>query len=174
VSKGQQQNVVKGLVAGAIAGAAGSAAMDGYWWVCRSVFGDRPEQKPKGGKDGQEEEQPSTQIIADKVSEAITGEEVPKKGKPAAGVGVHYATGVGFGALYGLVASRRPETGLLAGLIYGVAIWFFLDEIGLRALDLAPDAEKVPPSQHLQALGAHFVFGTALSVFTRPLLSIRS
>src|SRR5947209_13487674 len=137
-------NPITGAVCGFVAGGLAGIAMDGYWWAMRKLPGERPEQKPKGGKPSQEKPQPSTQIIADRVSEALTGHEVPEKGKPAAGIAVHYATSVAWGGVLGVAASRRPRLGLLAGLAYGAAIWLLLDEIALRLLDVAPDAQKVP------------------------------
>jgi uncharacterized membrane protein YagU involved in acid resistance len=166
----KRRNVLAGMLAGVLAGAAATAAMDGYWAVVQNVPGERPEQKPKRGDDNQEKEEPSTQIIADKVSQAVTGREVPKKHKAEAGVAVHYATGLLWGAAFGAIASRVPRLGIVAGILYGIFIWLALDEIGLRALNIAPAADEVPLEEHVQALGAHLVFGGATGLATRLLL----
>ena len=168
--KQKRRNVFAGIIAGILAGAAATAAMDGYWAIVRNEPGERPEQKPKRGDDNQEKEEPSTQIIADKVSKAVTGREVPKKHKAEAGVAVHYATGLLWGAAFGAIASRVPRLGIVAGVLYGVFIWLALDEVGLRALNIAPDAEEVPLEEHMQALGAHLIFGGATGLATRLLL----
>ncbi len=162
-------NPLKGLLVGIVAGAAASAAMDQYWGVVERVPGARPEQQPRaGGK--QQKDEPSTQIIADRLSEAVRGKEVPEEAKPAAGVAVHYLTGALQGSVFGLLAALRPRTGLFAGLLYGTAIWLFLDEITLRALNIAPDPKKVPKKQHIEALGAHLVYGATLAITTRRFL----
>lgn len=171
MAKDKRYNPLKGIIYGTLAGAAGSAAMDGYWALVRNIAGDRPEQKPKG-RGSHEKDEPSTQVIADKVSEALTGHEVPKKDKAAAGVSVHYATGSVYGTLFGVMAARSPKMGLLAGLAYGILIWLFLDEITLRVLNIAPDPEKVPPTEHLQAVGAHLVYGASTALLARLLLRI--
>jgi len=168
----KQQNPIVGAFCGLAGGVAASAVMDVYWKIVKMTLGDRPEQKPKGKNDGQEEEQPSTQIVADKVSEALTGKEVPKKDKAKAGIGVHYATGLLFGALFGIAAALRPRLGVLGGLLYGAGIWALLDEVTLRVLDIGPDVDKVPPIEHAQALGAHLVYGSSTAIFTRLLLKI--
>lgn len=165
----KKHNVLLGALVGLAAGAGASFAMDGYWKVVQNVAGSRPEQKPRPGDDQQKDE-PSTQVVADIVSEAVTGKDVPEDKKAATGVAVHYATGGAFGALFGLLASRLPGLRLAAGLLYGTGIWLFLDEIGLRVLDISPDAEKVPAGQHAQALGAHFVYGLTTAFLTRVLL----
>ncbi|HYP20100.1 MAG TPA: DUF1440 domain-containing protein [Chloroflexia bacterium] len=169
-TKKSRRNVLAGLLAGMLAGAAATAAMDGYWAIVQNVPGERPEQKPKRGDDNQEKQEPSTQIIADKVSKAVTGREVPKKHKAEAGVAVHYATGLLWGAAFGALAARVPRLGIVAGILYGVFIWLALDEVGLRALNIAPDADEVPLEEHAQALGAHLVFGGATGLATRLLL----
>jgi len=174
VDERKGQSVFKGLLCGLIAGELASAAMDCYWWVAQKLPGARPEQKPKGPESGMAKQEPSTQIVADKVSEAITGHEVHKENKAIAGVVVHYAFGIFWGGLFGALAARIPRTGVPAGILYGVGIWLFADEIALRALDIAPDPEKVPLSQHVQALGAHLVYGSAMGLFTRLLLRIFS
>ena len=170
---GSKQSVagVKGAISGIIAGAAASLAMDGYWALMTNRPGNRPEQKPKPGG-GQQKPEPATQVIADRIFEAATGHEIARDRKAAAGVGVHYATGMLCGAIFGAAAAGRPKLGLLAGLVYGVAIWLFIDELALRAFDVSPDAEKVPVSNHLQALGAHFVYGSVTALATRLLLRV--
>lgn len=168
----KHQNPIKGALCGLAAGAGASAVMDIYWKIVNENFGERPEQKPKGKNDGQKEERPSTQIIADKVSQALTGHEVPRKDKATAGVGVHYATGLLFGALFGIAAALRPRLGIIGGLLYGAAIWAFLDELALRLLGIAPNPEKVPAAEHAQALGAHLVYGGGTALFTRLLLKL--
>ncbi|MDQ6694683.1 MAG: DUF1440 domain-containing protein [Chloroflexota bacterium] len=162
-------NPLLGLVCGLAAGAGASALMDQYWAIVEKRPGDRPEQKKT--KSG-EEEKPSTQRIADALSDAVTGHEVSKKDKAAAGVAVHYATGVACGGLFGLLAVPQKGTGLLAGLAYGAAIWLFLDEIGLRVVHIAPDPREVPSKMHMEALGAHLVYGSATALLTRLLLGV--
>src|SRR5688500_9204192 len=168
----KQQNPVKGAFCGMAAGLAASAAMDLYWKVVQGQAGARPEQKPKGKNDGQKEEKPSTQVIADSISRVLSGREVPKKHKAEAGIAVHYALGGLCGALFGIATTRRPRLGVAGGLLYGAAIWALLDEFLLRILDVAPDADKVPAAQHFQALGAHLVYGAGTAIFTRLLLKL--
>lgn len=170
MGKRKQTGLARGMITGLVAGAAGTLLMDGYWKVVRNTFGDRPEQKPKPGDDNQEEDQPSTQIVADKISEVLTGREVPEEGKAAAGIATHYALGLTCGVVFGAMSARRPRLGLLAGMVYGAGIWLFFDEIGLRIFRIAPEADKVPLDQHAQALGAHMVYGAAIALVTKRLL----
>src|SRR5947209_7727807 len=111
MSKTNTHNPLKGALVGLVAGAAAGSAMDGYWAIVKNLPGDRPEQKPKKGDDGQKEDKPSTQVVADNVSKAVTSKEVPKKDKSKAGIGVHYAVSAASGALFGILASRIPRLG---------------------------------------------------------------
>ncbi len=169
MAKKKGQNPLLGLVCGLAAGAAASALMDQYWALIEKIPGDRPEQKEK--KSGKDEE-PSTVRVADAVSDKVLGHDVPKKSKAAAGEAVHYATGMACGALLGLVAAPRKGTGVAEGLAFGAAIWLFLDEIGLRLLRIAPDPREVPGEKHLEALGAHLVYGSATGLLLRLLLGV--
>ena len=164
-------HLLAGGLCGFAAGIGASVAMDAYWAVVQGRPGERPEQKPRAN-DGKRQDDPSTQEIADAISKAVTGHEVPEDKKPAAGVAVHYGFGAICGALYGMLAALRPATGLPAGLVYGVAIWLLGDEVGLRALGIAPDPRKVPMSQHVQAFGAHIVYGAGTALLSKLLLRI--
>lgn len=144
--------------------------MDEYWAVVEKVPGARPEQQPRPGDDNQEKEEPATQAIADKIAEAVTGEEVPRKHKAVAGIGVHYGTSLIFGAIYGAIAARKPRLGPLGGALYGAAIWLLLDEIALRLLNLSPDPESVSMSDHAQSFVAHIVYGSSTGFLTRIFL----
>ncbi|HEY0068730.1 MAG TPA: DUF1440 domain-containing protein [Chloroflexia bacterium] len=165
----KRHNPLMGIISGVLAGAGASALMDQYWAMVEHMPGERPEQQPKKGG-GQQKDEPATQIIADRLSEALRGKEVPDEAKPAAGVVVHYLTGMVQGGVFGLIAALRPRTGLLAGMLYGVAIWLFLDEITLRVLHIAPDPKKVPKEIHAEALGAHLVYGGSLALLTRVVM----
>ena len=166
----KQHNLVKGALCGLVAGVVGSALMDVYWLIVQGVLGARPEQEHKGPGSGQIKQAHATQVLADMVSEVLAGKPVPREDRPLTGIAVHYATGLLCGALYGAVAARRPRTGIVAGVLYGAGIWLFFDEIALRALNISPDVEKVPPREHLQALGAHLAYGAGVGLVTRLLL----
>ncbi len=169
MSNNNIHNPLKGALVGFVAGGIAGAIMDGYWAIVQNLPGDRPEQKPKEN-DPQKEDEPSTQLVADKVSKAVTGKEVAKKDKAKAGIGVHYATSLACGALFGVVASRLPRLGPIAGALYGACVWLVLDEVILRTMDIAPEPKNVPMSEHLQALGAHLVYGSSTGAITRLLM----
>jgi hypothetical protein len=47
-----------------------------------------------------------------------------------------------------------------------VVVWLLGDEGLMRIAKVSPEAEKVPLSQHIQALGAHLIYGAGVAVVT--------
>lgn len=158
----------KAALAGTLAGAAASAMMDVYWWALQGVPGARPEQKPRPG-DHTAGYEPATQKMADSLWRAVTGSEVPDDKKAVAGVAMHYAFGAACGALWGVYSSLRRRSALPEGVLYGVAIWLLGDEMAFRVAKMSPEADKVPLSEHAQALGAHLVYGAGTAAITERL-----
>jgi uncharacterized membrane protein YagU involved in acid resistance len=156
---------LKAAVAGTLAGAAASAMMDVYWWAMQGIPGARPEQQPRPG-DHTTRREPATQHMADALWRAVTGSDVPRDKKAVAGVAMHYAFGAACGTLWGVYSSLRSRSALPEGVLYGVIIWLLGDEMFFRLAKMSPQAEKVPLSEHLQALGAHLVYGAGTAAVT--------
>lgn len=170
MSRNKMAGPFRAALAGAVAGTAASAMMDVYWWAMQGVPGARPEQQPRPG-DHTPGHEPATQNMADAFWRAVTGSEVPRDKKAVAGVAAHYAFGAACGALWGVYAAMRRRSALPEGVLYGVAIWLLGDEIAFRAAKMSPEAEKVPLSEHAQALGAHLVYGAGTAAITERLAS---
>lgn len=152
-------NLLKGVVAGALAGAAASWLMERFQeqWLLRE--GDAGETPGNMGALGTE---PATMKAADAVAQAVTGAPVPSQRRELAGAAMHYATGAGVGAAYGLLAEVAPGRSFSFGAFYGVAVALGLDEMLVPALGLSRPAREVPPSQHAYNLTSHLVYGLAL------------
>ena len=152
-------NLFKGLVAGALAGLAASWVMERFqeqWLLREGNAGETP------GNMGALGAEPATMRAADAVSQTLTGHDVPAERREVAGEAMHYATGAGVGALYGVLAEIAPGPSLGLGAGYGVAVALGLDEALVPALGLSKPARQVPPSQHAYNLASHVVYGVAL------------
>lgn len=86
---------------------------------------------------------------------------VSPEAEARAGLGVHWAYGALLGAGYALLRRRRPGRPLLAGLLFGAALWLLGDEGLVPALHLSPPPEAFPGSTHAKALAAHLAYGAA-------------
>jgi putative membrane protein len=152
-------NLFKGLVVGAVAGVAASWVMERFQeqWLLRE--GDAGETPGNMGALGTE---PATMKAADALAQTLTGSPVPEQRRELAGEAMHYATGAGVGAVYGLLAEILPGSKLALGTGFGVAVALGLDEGLVPALGLSKPPAEVRPSQHAYNLASHVVYGLAL------------
>ena len=152
-------NLIKGLVAGALAGAAASWVMERFQeqWVLRE--GNAAETPGNMGALGSE---PATMKAADRVAVAVSGQPVPANKRELAGEAMHYATGAAAGAGYGILAEIAPGPTFFLGAAYGTAVALGADEVLVPALGLSRPARDVPPSEHAYNLASHLVYGLTL------------
>jgi hypothetical protein len=145
--------VYKGLLAGAIGGLAASWVMTRFQLLLAQALGqDNPHE-------GQGED---ATVKTARISSKVLHHELSKEEKETAGPLVHYAYGTGIGALYGGLAQKGRVTTSGFGSAYGATVWAFGDEIAVPALGLGKKPADTPPSQHVQALAAHVVYGLTL------------
>jgi len=140
--------IARGAVAGVIAGAVASFAMDRFQAAASSLFSSQ------GG-----ENEPATEKAADAVATAVTGQEVPDAAEPLAGQSVHYALGIGLGIAYGIAAEFRPSVTAGFGTAFGLGTATLLDEGAVPAVGLGEAPWKAPLSTTLYAYASHLVFG---------------
>ena len=117
---------------------------------------------------GQEEES-ATVKTAVAISEHMFHHELPAEKKQTAGQLVHYGYGGAIGALYGWLAEGSSLMRMGAGTLFGAALWFAGDEIGVPMLGLSKPPQEYPLSTHATALGAHLVYGTTTELVRRAL-----
>lgn len=115
---------------------------------------------------------PATVVVAEKLSESVTGHPLAENQKKIADPIVHYGVGAVLGAVYGALISRTPLVKMGIGTLYGTAVWLLADEIAVPLLKLSGPPRQYPASQHLQALGAHLVYGLAAESVRRAGLKL--
>jgi hypothetical protein len=152
------------LVLGALAGAAGTAAMDlvlyrryrrnggevSLWQWEFACGVTNWEQASAPGK------------VGEKLERFATGQQPPDEwARPTTNL-VHWATGISWGVQYGLLASQTSRLGLIRALALGPTAW-------LASYAILPLAKVYKPIWEYDArtlrddLSAHLVFGTATS-----------
>lgn len=144
---GAGAKVMRGLLAGVIAGAVASFAMDRFQAAVTAMSSDDSDSEP------------ATEQAADAVAVRVAGAPVPKPAKPLAGQAMHYALGLGLGAAYGVVAEFYPAMTAGYGAGFGVATATLLDEAAVPALGLGEPPWRSGPATHLFAYASHLVFG---------------
>lgn len=148
--------IARGIVAGVIAGAVASFAMDRFQAAASSLL------PSDGGED-----EPATEKAADAIATAVTGHEVPDADKPLAGQSVHYALGIGLGVAYGIAAEFRPPVTAGYGTAFGLGTATLLDEGAVPAVGLGDAPWKAPLSTTLYAYASHLVFGGTAEIVRR-------
>lgn len=151
-----QARIARGAVAGVIAGAVASFAMDRFQAAASSLL-------PSDGSN----DEPATEKAADAVSAAITGQAVPDAAKPLAGQGVHYVLGIGLGVAYGIAAEFRPSVTASFGAAFGLGTATLLDEAAVPAVGLGDAPWKAPLSTTLYGYASHLVFGRTAEIVRR-------
>jgi len=133
---------------GALSGAAGTVLMD---QVTTLAY----ERQPKSVRDREDEAR------GDKTAFVAEAEKLgaPETQQEAVGNAIHWALGVGAGALYGVLRNRSRRVGLGSGLAYGVSFWLVMDETATALLGLAPPPRRFPWQTHARGLAGHVVLG---------------
>jgi putative membrane protein len=125
---GGTAKLLRGALAGLIAGAAASFAMDRFQAAVSALS--------SSGDDEGETQEPATEKAADGIARAFTGDELPAADKPLGGQAMHYALGIGLGVAYGIAAEFRSAVTTGFGTAFGLGAATLLDEAAVPALGL--------------------------------------
>ncbi len=149
------------VTAGALAGAAGTAAMDALWYLRDRRDGGRsgPLQWEFGGVDTWDDTSAPGKL-GKRVLEAVLDHDIPDRYAGRTQNVVHWGTGIAWGAQFGLVAGSMRRPTWRSGLVLGPAAW-------LTSYAVLPLAKLYQPIWEYDAktlardLSAHLVYGTA-------------
>ena len=157
--------ILRGALAGAIAGVVGAYAMERFQALwSETEKRARPKQIARAAKD-----EPATVKAAERVAENVLHTELPDTVKPVAGEAVHYGMGMLSGAIYGAIAEVLPMVRAGNGFLFGAVLWFVADGTAVSALGLAKRPSAYPPSTHAYALSSHLVYGFVTETVRRVL-----
>ncbi len=174
----KRARLLKGLLAGAVAGLAASVVMTEAqkgWSKTSEAFksggrnGDR--QKQAVQNQNHEKGEDSTIRAASKLA-SFVGCEIAPEQKKNAGSFVHYGFGTAMGALYGLAMELSPRrfdnlTPAVHGAGFGSALFVGAHEIAVPALGLSPSPLQEPLSDHFREWALHLVYGVSGEVVRR-------
>lgn len=147
-------NLALNLIEGAIAGAAATWVMGkvtSYLYEHEAEAVRKQEDSVRGGET-------AYGVAAEKVAK-LAGTSLSEDERKTEGTRIHWALGVGAGALYGALRARVPQTGVAQGLGFGTLFWLLMDEGAVYALGLTPAPTKFPWQTHARGLAGHLVFG---------------
>ena len=151
------------VLAGAVAGLGAAWAMSAFQkiWVSRS--GTRRRQRPRTDEEVMEE-------VVRRVNFAASAPLLRKRDLRRAGVLLHYAFGIGAGALYGVLAERSKYVRKGFGTAFGTVFFAMGDALAPRELKpLVNDNQFV--SEVYEWL-THVVYGASLEAGRRGMTAI--
>lgn len=154
--------VLRGVVAGAIAGVVASFAMDRFQAAVTALI-----SSDDGDEEQQQQSEPATVKAADAIAQQVAGRAVANEDKPLAGQAIHYALGVGLGIAYGVAAEFRPSPTAGYGTGFGVATATLLDEVAVPVVGLGSAPWRTDLSTNLYSYASHLVFGATSELVRR-------
>jgi hypothetical protein len=154
------QHLVKAAVLGALAGAGGTLAMDLVEFRRYRRGGGTDRLIAWESAEGVDtwDKAPAPGQVGRRLAKALTGRELPEGRARATTNAVHWATGIGWGAQFGLVRGLSPRHRLALGLLLGPTAW-------LTSYVILPVAKVYKPIWDYDTatlagdLGAHLAFG---------------
>lgn len=159
----------KGVLAGAVAGLAATAAMTVFQlgWSkgqeeLQRLRGKNQEKQSSGENSGSSEESESSTVkVAQSISKKVRGRGLKDKEKEPASYIVHFAFGTLMGAAYGISTEYLPVANLGHGLLHGIALWGGADALAMPALGLSSPVEERSAGELAYEILAHAVYGVS-------------
>ncbi|HEX6965737.1 MAG TPA: DUF1440 domain-containing protein [Gemmatimonadaceae bacterium] len=157
------QNLMATMLDGAIAGAVATWLMGkvtSYLYVHENPTAREREDRVRHGTT-------SYGVAAEKTAGAV-GTTLSKQERTSYGRDIHWALGIGAGALYAAMRQRIPAVAVADGLAFGLGFFLLMDEGVVYLLGLTPGPAAFPWQAHARGLAGHLAFGatanTLLSV----------
>ena len=142
---------------GAVAGAVATWLMD---LVTTGLYEAQSAEVTEREKAAQPNGKSSVENLLDRI-ETETGFVVDPDQRPMVLQAMHYALGIGPGAIYGVLRNRLPLVGAARGLLFGLVIFAVNDEYVNMKLGLAGPIEAYPVETHWRGLVGHATLGVA-------------
>lgn len=156
------------VVRGAIAGAAGTAAMDtAQYLLYRRGGGSQPFPAWETSEGlSTWEDAPAPAQVARRIVEGLTQHELKPGTARLANNTTHWATGIAWGAAYGVLAGSTPKRRVCLGLVWGATVWAS-SYVLLPALGLYQPIWEYDAATLAKDLGVHLVYGLATAATFR-------
>lgn len=151
-----RQSLLADVIDGAVAGAVAT-------WVMGQVTAVLYEKEDKAARQREDDARDGTTaygVAAEKAAELV-GTTLTEHERARSGEAIHWALGIGAGAVYGALRPRSELASRAAGLLFGAAFWAVMDETVTPALGLTKGPGAFPWQTHARGLAGHLVFGAA-------------
>jgi hypothetical protein len=168
------RNVAAGIVAGLLAGLAGTWAMSEFQAIWSKATGDHdPDTASAGGRhdarDWQEriEGENANELAANAIARRTIDRPMTREELEKAAPLLHYAFGAAMGAIYGGLREVSPAIRNMGGTGWGTTVWAGADGIAVPLLGLSRPKTDYPLETHAQSYAAHLVYGVTTELVRR-------
>jgi hypothetical protein len=163
------ERLIRGVLAGAVAGAVGTLAMDLVWYRRYRTGGGTQAFGPWEGSAGTEDfEHAAAPARTAKAVADMIGVDLPDSAARPVNNAVHWLTGIGWGKAHGMAATTIGTTSPLLGPVTAVTAWATSYAV-LPRLGVYRPMREYDRDVLWQDLSAHLVFGAVLGVAYRVL-----
>ena len=137
------------LALGAAAGVAGTALMNGYWALAKSM-------SPPG------QEEATTRKVAAAALQRLGVPHPSRRVRAIGGEVVHWGYGGTWGADSAVARDAHVPLDAVGGTLLGAGLWAFGDLWMLHKMGFARHPRRYPLKVHALALGAHLAYGAGV------------
>ncbi len=159
--------VVKDLVYGIVGGALGTIVIERIGTLLYNAEGER-RRKQEEELERRYGSEPSYEVMARRLAGAL-GVSLTSPARATAGRALHWAYGLAWGALYGLLHDRVPALSKAAGLPFGIEFALFGDEALSAVLKLTPPPQAFPWCVHARGVAGHVAYAATADAVYRGL-----
>lgn len=153
---GRRQSLLVDALDGVIAGAVATWLMGK---VTTALY-ERENKAVRQREDDARRGKTAYGVAAEKVA-GLAGKQLSDDERSRYGQEIHWALGIGAGAVYGVLRPRISAASLGNGLLFGAAFFLLMDEVATPALGLTSWAPAFPWQTHARGLAGHLAFGAA-------------
>lgn len=139
-SPSPQRSLLKGLLAGAVAGLAATAAKS----FAEKIYPPRVHGEPE-----------PPEVLAEK----FAGHELSDSSKAVASEAIHWGFGAAAGAFYGVLVEFYPAASAKGGATFGLTLMSLTHEGALPALHLSESPDEQTPREHGSEAASHLLYG---------------
>jgi hypothetical protein len=149
-----ERSIITDAIDGAVAGAAATWLMGK---VTTALY-EREGKAVRAREDAARGGRTAYGVAAERLAGSV-GEQLSEDERKDLGEKIHWALGLGAGAVYGALRPRIGTMSLGGGLVFGALFWLLVDEGANAALGLTPGPAAFPWQTHARGLAGHLAFG---------------
>lgn len=160
----KERSIALDLLKGAIAGAAATWVMGRVTTLLYQMQDEETKDEETEARDGK-----TAYGVAAEKAAALFGQDLDDQQRQRLGMAIHWALGIGTGALYAALRDRWEGAGWAGGLGLGATFWGVVDEGMNPALGLTPGPGAFAAETHVRGLLGHLSFGVVTETTLKAL-----